>query len=649
MDPWKSWAVLGVCAAGAAYYYTQSGKSKRSRARAIPLVSAEQSQRRGSDQRNDSKDKRKKKGKLSDTSDQLGSDVADMSSASAQNSANGTVKKRKGGKKQPSKLAQSSAVEVSPEQDVGTENDIAEADDMDNEEFARQLSGLKTGTSLKKPVTQNETKKSRKQGKRNETVPQPMNGSALKTNGVASSEKMSTASSTTGADADDDLSPAMSPEIRATQAITPSSTDVSDMLEPAAKGPSILRIIEPANPQPVRQPKVQKAAPEPETKKQRQNRQKNEEKKAKREQDEKERRAMLEKQLRTVREAEGRPAKNGLGSSKIPSTNVWSKPANTATDPVGPVTKQSSDSLLDTLEDVPPTAANPRSSNGGVNGTSVDEKVWGNDMPSEEEQMRMITEMDSDNTWSTVVKGGKTKKRSPPTTTADKGSTGNRKKETPSVSSASVATFASIATSAYKNKTSENNNQISSANNNKTTSANNTKNNPKANDYKGTSSKMSSTSAEHNTAASGAEKEDAPTGVMEAKEEDLSHTATPTGADKEDKNAGVMEAKEEDLGKKTTPPGVDNGDTPTGAMEAKEEDLSKTGTSDSNDNNDSNDEESATREATKDQEPKHVPATYETIDHSVWTRENIHEHPDYDDAWPYALTGHPMDSEWKVC
>lgn len=569
MDPWKSWAIVGIFGLGAAYYYSQSGKSKRGRGRAPPFVSPEQSQRRGSDQRNDSKDKRKKKGRTSDTSDQLGSDVAEVSSASVQNDTNGAVKKRKGGKKQPSKLAQSSAVEVSPEQGVAVENDIAEDEGMDNVEFARQLSGLKKGTSLKKPVTQNDNKKTKKQGKRNEAPPQVMNGSVLKTNGVASSQDMSTASSTTGADADDDLSPAMSPDLRATQTTTPSSTDVSDMLEPAPKGPSILRITEPANPQPIRQPKAQKAAAEPETKKQRQNRQKNEEKKAMREQAEKERRALLEKQLRTAREAEGRPAKNGLGSSQPPSTNAWNKPASAATDSIGPATKQSSVSLLDTFEDVPIAVAVPRGTNGGANGMSVDEKNWNNDLPSEEEQMRMITEMDSDNAWSTVAKGGKSKKKSSAATTAHKDTTkplGYQEKDTASATTASLTT-----------STDNNNNRAIKANKN------------------GISSTMPATSAEHdNTTSFGAEKKDVPTGVMMAKEDDLDKATTSHS-------------------------------------------------------NDTNNVKSASSKAADIEESKHVKATYETIDHSVWTRENITEHPDYDPDFPYALTGHPDDDEWAVC
>ena len=432
MDPWKNWAIIGIVGAGVAYYYSQSSKSKRGRGRAPPLISPEQNQRRGSDHRNASKDKRKKKSKVSDTSDQQGSDVADVSSASVQTSTNGTVKKRKGGKQQPSKLAQSSAVEVSPEKSVGTPNDDVENEGMDNEEFARQLSGVKTGTSLKKVATQNETRKTKKQGKRNE-APQAMDGSTSKTNGITSSQDMSTASSTTGADADDDLSPAMSPDLRATQATTPSSNDVSDMLDPASKGPSILRITDPVNPQPIKQPKAQKATTEPETKKQRQNRRKNEEKKAAREQAEKERRALLEKQLRTAREAEGRPAKNGLGPAQLPSINAWDKSANAANNSTGPATEKSSVSLLDTLEDTPTTSLDPHSTNGGPNGSSVDKKVWNSDLPSEEEQMRMITEMDSDNAWSTVAKGGKSKKKSSAATPGNKettNSSGNQKKGT---------------------------------------------------------------------------------------------------------------------------------------------------------------------------------------------------------------------------
>ena len=565
MEPWKSWAIVGVFGFGAAYYYSQSGKSKRGRGRAPPLVSPEQSQRRGSAQRNGSKDKRKKKSNVSDTSDQQGSDVADVSSASVQTSSNGPVKKRRGGKQQPSKLAQSSAIDVSPGKSVGTENDNAENEGMDNEEFARQLSGVKIGTSLKKVATQNEIKKTKLQGKRNE-APQTVNGSVSKTNGVVSSQDMSTASSTTGADADDDLSPAVSPDLRATQTTTPSSVDVSDMLEPAPKGPSVLRITDPVNSQPIRQPKAAKAIPEPETKKQRQNKRKKEEKKVMREEAEKERRTLLEKQLRTAREAEGRPAKNGLGPAQLLSTNAWNKSANAAVNTTGPATEQSSTSLLDTFEDTPTTGLNSHSMNGGPNGSSVDKKVWNSDLPSEEEQMRMITEMDSDNTWSTVAKGGKSKKKLSSATPANKEmikSSGSPKKD---ISSATTVSLADNRKDNHKG-----NNDIISNH---------------------TLSTMPTTSANHsNTTSSGPVKIDLSNGGT--KGDDPNETA------KSQLNSSNSKS------------------TPSKNLDAEE--------------------------------PKHVKATYETIDHNVWTRENITEHPDYDPDFPYALTGHPDDDEWAVC
>ena len=565
MDPWQSWTIAGVVGIGAAYYYTQSSKSKRGRGRPSPIVTPEQSQRRRSKQRSDSKDKRKKKGKSSDTSDQPGSDVADVSSASVQTVADGTVKKRKGGKRQPSKLAQSSAVEITPEQRGGAENDVAEDEGLDNEEFARQLSGLKAGVSLKKSATQNEMKKMRKQGKRNEVSAQAMNGSALQPNGVASSQDMSTASSTTGADADDDLSPAMSPDLRAIQATSPSAMDVSDMLEPVSKGPSVLRITEPVNSQPARQPKAQKPAAEPETKKQRQNRQKNEEKKAMREQAEKERRVLLEKQLRTAREAEGRPAKNGINPRQLPHGNAWDKPITTANDSTGPTPKDGSPTLLDTYEDTPTLNLNPPHP---ANDTSADRKAWNNDLPSEEDQIRMISEMDSDNAWSTVAKGGKKKKSSAATLAVKETtkSSGNQKQNVSSANTESLANPGTI-----------------------------DKNDSKGNDSNNHEpSKVLATSTDHNNASSnGAEKEGILNAGIPAKEGKMNKTANPRA-----NNSGGHPA---------------HGETPSS------------------------------------HEPKRIKATYETIDHNVWTRENIAEHPDFDPDFPYALTGHPGDDEWAVC
>ncbi len=402
------WTVVGLAAAGAAYYYSLSGKGKKGKGR-IQAAALEQSQRRGSEAKTEPKDMRKKKGKAkgkaSDQSDQATTDVAEASSASMQTSPSERVKKCKEGKQQQqsSKLAQSSAVETDKNRDVGSNGEREEDEGMSNAEFAKQLSGLKTGTSLKKPTSTNETVRTRKQGKRNEELsPQATNGTATKLSGAVGAQDLSTASSTTGADADDDLSLPVSPEFGASETTAPSGADVSDMLEAPKRGPSVLRLTEPSNSQPSRQPKPQKVAAMPETKKQRQHRQKNEKKKALREEAEQERRAAFEKQKRVVREAEGRPAMNGVGSTKKPQSSKpspWSK--SSAISPPE-IRHFDAASLLDTLEEA---RAEMSQDSKSVEGTA-----WEREWPSEEEQMRRISELGSDNAWSTVTKGGKGKK-----------------------------------------------------------------------------------------------------------------------------------------------------------------------------------------------------------------------------------------------
>ncbi|MCJ1273538.1 hypothetical protein MMC21_001331 [Puttea exsequens] len=420
-DPIVSWAVVGLAITGAAYYYSQSGKSRKSRSRRQGTA-AEHAQRRESSTRNETKARRKKKAKTgdksSDPSDQAISDAAEASVELTPASPSEEARRRKKEKsqQQPSKLTLSSTLGESEGQDTGAGLEPQEGEGMSNAEFAKQFSGVRTGTSLKKAATNTETTRTRKQGKRNEMRPET-DGTATQPNGVASTQDPSTASSTTGADADDDMSMPVSPAFGATQTTTPAGTDVSDMLEAPEKGPSVLRLTEPANPQSARQPKQHKAPAPVETKKQRQNRQKNEAKKVMREEAEEDRRAALEKHKREQREAEGRPTKNGLGSVqpvKEPKVNQWAKAFGISNFPKYPE-NTSGDQLLDTFEDVPEAVPEQiqknAESNDGANGTSTDDKAWENGLPSEEEQMRRISEIDSDNAWTTVPKGKKGKKK----------------------------------------------------------------------------------------------------------------------------------------------------------------------------------------------------------------------------------------------
>ena len=400
MEPWQNWGIVCLVGAGAYYYYSQSSPARRGRIRA-PLTPP-QDQRRGIKLQEDGKDRQKGRSNTSGP-DQISSDAADLSSASTPADSNNRTKRRKGGKRPPSQLGQSLSVDVVEGAKGETGSSFAEEDDLDNHEFAKQLSGLKAGVSLKKPSEGGDGRKTKKVGKHNEMVPP----SDLIS--VNNGQDISRASSTTGADGDDDLSLSGSPHLRATNDTKPSG-DVSDMLEAAPKGPSILRLTEPVQPPKAALSKSKPSKPphEPETKKQRQNRRKNEEKKLIKQEIEKERRVLLERQLRTAREAEGRPAKNGLGQSHPPVKNPWASHEHI---PAGPAPKdaEDDDTLLDTFDQPSISAAQ----NTDVTNSTHPEadRAWNHHLPSEEEQMRLLNLVDDGDGWNTVEKGTKGRKR----------------------------------------------------------------------------------------------------------------------------------------------------------------------------------------------------------------------------------------------
>ena len=515
MEAWQSWTIFGLATAGAAYYYTTSGGQKKRGSGWKPFTPQQAQRRNSSRSRNESRDKRRKEQHASG-SDQATDDTVEASTTPAQASDIGSVRQGKGRKQQPSKLAQSSTSDTRNEHNASRGGGDWEDDEgMDNLEFAKQLSDKMTGTSLKKPdSTQN--KKSRRQAKRVEASMADRNGSSSNANGMPPVQENSTASSTTGADADDDLSSTNSQELSVANAGSPSGADVSDMLEQPGRGPSVLRLTAPSNPQPQRQQKEKKPGQEPESKKQRQARRKKEEQKAIREETEKARRIALENQRRTAREAEGRPAKNGLGASQQPSNNAWASSTKVGgnSDTLSQVPVQN-EPLLDTFDD--------DSSIQGAGRTAKETPANGvglNDLPSEEEQMKRLSEMESDNAWNTVSKGGK-----------------NKKKGTP-----------------------------------------------------------------------------APSMVETGKSDN-----------KENKKNGVPTATDAESSFPKGAPGT--------SLNAQANGVAKN---------------SQMPEASVDKTGKPKKATRETIDHSIWNRSNIHEHPDYDPAFPYALTGHPEDSDWAV-
>ncbi|KAI9670620.1 MAG: hypothetical protein M1831_005840 [Alyxoria varia] len=189
-----------------------------------------------------------------------------------------------------------------------------------------------------------------------------------------------------------------------------SGNDVSDMLQAPAAGPSVVRV---TGEEKAKEAKPRKASPARETKKQRQNKKKAEEKKAMQEEQEKERQKQLENQRRSAREARGEPAKNGLAPSKA-QPNAWAQPvSNGETDglPNGQATKASAP-LLDTFDqDAPSTSSSEQPAQPPANGRKIPNLQQ--DLPSEEEQMEAIQQM---NGWNEVTKKGKKKNSAAPST-----------------------------------------------------------------------------------------------------------------------------------------------------------------------------------------------------------------------------------------
>ena len=256
-----------------------------------------------------------------------------------------------------------------------------EREEKEDMSWAHQLAQKKQGTTLAPPARAANRQKTVKQNNANNRAAEL---SADSSNG----------------DADDDLSPAVSPALNGEDL---SGRNVSDMLEPAAPGPSVLKINEATNPK-KHKPKQQPKVVEQETKKQRQNRKKAEEKKAQREADEAERKVLAEKQRRGAREARNEPAKNGLGIASTPTSSAWKEQSNgtaAAASTNGQLLDTFANDDTTTTESTAPTSVSTSPVQPVAKG-----EWWNRSMPSEEEQQRMLLEQD-ENTWTTVSTKGK--------------------------------------------------------------------------------------------------------------------------------------------------------------------------------------------------------------------------------------------------
>ncbi|EFR01575.1 hypothetical protein MGYG_04578 [Nannizzia gypsea CBS 118893] len=386
MNPYMSWAILLLTAGGLGYYY-KNGSTPKSRPAFLKPTERQESTPAGS-----KKEKAKQRNKQR-KSPQPESNSSRNNSSEASNGVN-----------TPAAVPETKTVQraaVKAEEPVST--GIGGMDD--NYEFAKQFSKARNGTPLAAKAKPGAGTKIKKQQQAKQQKPQQQEQQAL-TNGDSHANHVSTAaSSTTGADADDDMSPINSPRVKP-------AGDVTDMLEEPAPAASVLRLtgdLEDA--QNGKKKKQQNSFKSVETKKQRQARRKREEKNEMVKQAEKARRAMVENQMHTAREYERQQAKSTASS---PPANAWkpvpalSPATNGNTNGNGTSTKQPSVMpLLDTFE---PTPAQPTPTQ-----TGSGKKPWIKDLPSEEEQMRMLNTRSSENEW-TTVSNRKKEKRSKGTT-----------------------------------------------------------------------------------------------------------------------------------------------------------------------------------------------------------------------------------------
>ncbi|GAB7338505.1 hypothetical protein MBLNU457_5256t1 [Dothideomycetes sp. NU457] len=363
MEPWQSWAIALTGGGLAYWYYTSRNQTTPSttRGRAQSIAESASTQNKSS-----KKDTKKRRTTLeSSKPEPSSSDAAASTSVSDVKAENKEAqnKRRKGGKKD-----KPAAAPAAPTPVVAVERDEPE-ETPDNKSWAEQMANVRKGTNLQPPSSNDSRVRTKK------------------TSASKASPAISASSSTGGADADDEITPAMSPSLAA--------GDVSDMLEKPDSGPSVLRLNNTSDPKAARNAKSQKEFQPAETKKQRQNRKKVEERRIEREAEERERQQKLENQRRTARESRGEPAKNGIPAAKAPAVNAWAADAvnRTASAPVT-VAPANNGPLLDTFE---PEA------NGGLSTGAAATSVVSNfdhEAPSEQEQTEMASEDQSG--WATV-------------------------------------------------------------------------------------------------------------------------------------------------------------------------------------------------------------------------------------------------------
>ncbi|OGM44296.1 hypothetical protein ABOM_007245 [Aspergillus bombycis] len=340
MNPYLSWAILLVVAGGLGWYY--NGPVPKTKAPIKPIVEKAES----------------------------------------------AVSAKKPKKKTKKSLEPSPAPTKAEEKPVQTpkieEADVAD-EEIDKKEMAKRFAAVKNGTPLKESNKDNSGSKAQKKKNKKGASSQP----AASNNERSASRVSTRTSSTTGAEADDDLSPAGSPKVNASAS---AAGYVSDMLEAPAPAASVLRVTGSLDSDSQKKKQKPQSFKQVETKKQRQQRLKNEARKQQVQEAEEERRKLLEKQLHTARESERREAAK---SKPAAQPNAWqtqsvNKATNgNVTNGIHKTTPAPKVELLDTFEPENSSAA-------------ASSKEWDQGLPSEEEQMRILGAENGEDQWTTV-------------------------------------------------------------------------------------------------------------------------------------------------------------------------------------------------------------------------------------------------------
>ena len=357
MEPWLSWA-SAIAIGGAAYlYYRNARDDKRSSRR------KGQAEKPSLAQSRQHHDKQSRRGDLPSAHQNSASTVPSESTSKSSKTSRG----RKAARGLSPGL-ESAALSTS-------ETGSSHEDDTDDRDWAKQLQAAKKGVRLSS------------QSKAGNVSPVSHNGM--------------------------NHTPGSTPQTYD----VPSNDDVSDMLEPPSKGPSVVPLTgEAASKRSV----DRQTTPQPhETKKQRQNRKKNEEKKQILQDQEDDRRIQMENQRRAAREARGEPSKNGLVEATAPTGPAWSKSPvlpNTTSHQVRinsnhttPQPVQLSDTLADENLNRGSRQSTHESKSMSLQSTGIDDVA----LPSEEAQIEWINGVNGDVGWNEVTKNKKMKKKSP--------------------------------------------------------------------------------------------------------------------------------------------------------------------------------------------------------------------------------------------